>query len=219
MPNFPLLLGLKNHADRTLVNLKKSTESEEVENWAILLGMLFEGIILNINMKKLALTVCAMGLASGAWAATDTSNLTVNATVENVCAIGSGALSFSTLKLALNSGAGTLAAGGNHDFDTGNTISVVCTNGATAAITAGSGSNVDGAVRRLKSGTTDFLGYELYTATGRVNVLNTTNSISYTGTGVASAVTVFGRVTAAQLALVKAGSYSDTVAMTVTYTP
>ena len=181
--------------------------------------MLFEGIILNTNMKKLALTICAMGMAGGAWAATDTSNLAVSAAVENVCAIGSGALSFSTLKLGVNAGAGTLTAGANHDFDTGSTISVVCTNGATAAITAGLGSNAAASSRKMISGT-DLLGYELYTATGRTTVLDAaTGSIAYSGTGTASAVTVYGRITAAQLAFAKKGTYSDTVAMTVTYTP
>ena len=180
--------------------------------------MLFEGIILNTNMKKLALTICAMGMAGGAWAATDTSNLAVSATVENVCAIGSGTLGFATLKLGVTPGAGTLA-GVNHDFDTGSSISVVCTNGATAAITAGLGSNAVSSARKMISGV-DLLGYELYTATGRTTVLDaTTGSIAYSGTGAASAVTVYGRVTAAQLALAKKGTYSDTVAMTVTYTP
>ena len=180
--------------------------------------MLFEGIILNTNMKKLALTICAMGMAGGAWAATDTSNLAVSAAVENVCAIGSGALSFSTLKLGVTPGAVTVS-GNDHDFDTGSTISVVCTNGATAAITAGLGLGAVVTARKMKSGS-DLLGYELYTAAGRTTVLDAaTGSIAYSGTGAATAVTVYGRVTAAQLALAKKGTYSDTVAMTVTYTP
>ena len=191
-----------------------------MEDWAILLGMSFEGMILNLNMKKLVLTVCAVGLAGGACAATDTSSLAVSATVQKVCAIGSGALSFATLQLGVNPGAGTVT-GVNHDFDTGSSISVVCTNGATAAVTAGLGSNPASttAGRQMKSGS-DMLSYELYTTTGRTTVLDASaGAITYTGTGATSAVTVYGRVSAAQLALAKKGSYSDTVAMTVTYTP
>ena len=61
---------------------------------------------------------------------------------------------------------------------------------------------------------------ELYTDAGRATVFNATNSISYTGTGAATTnQAVYGRITGAQLAAAKKGSYTDTVAMIITYTP
>ena len=176
---------------------------------------------MNTNLKKLVLAMGAMGamaMAGGALAATDTADLAVSATVENACAIGPGALAFGTLGLEVNTGLGTVTAA-NHDADSGATISIACTLGASAAITAGAGSNAAGAVRNMISGS-DLLAYELYTDAGRGTVLNATNSIGYTGTGAATTDTViYGRITGTQLAAAKKGSYADTVAMTITYTP
>ena len=170
------------------------------------------------QMKKIALAIGATLLATGVFAATDTANLAVSATVVNVCAIGPGTLAFGTIELGVNAGAGTLNPT-NRDADSGSTISIVCTNGASAAITAGLGANAVGSVRNMISGV-DLLAYELYTNAGRSLVLNATNAISYTGTGLAvTTQTVYGRITGAQVAAAKKGSYADTVLMTVTYTP
>lgn len=170
------------------------------------------------QMTKIALATGAMLLTAGVWAATDTANLAVSATVVNVCAIGPGTLAFGSIGLGVNAGAGTLNPV-NHDADSGSTISIVCTNGASAAITAGLGLNPLVSARRMISGA-DFLTYELYTDAGRLTVLNATNAISYTGTGLAvTTQTVYGRITGAQVAAAKKGSYADTVLMTITYTP
>ena len=87
------------------------------------------------------------------------------------------------------------------------------------AITAGLGANAVGSVLDMDSGV-DRLAYELYTNAGRATVLNAANSISYTGTGAATTTqAIYGRITGAQLAAAKKGSYPDTVGMTITYTP
>lgn len=174
---------------------------------------------MNTKFSKLALAIGALVMAGGAMAATDTANLGVGATVENACAIGAGTLGFGTLALEVNAGLGTVTAA-NHNADSGATISIVCTNGASAAITAGLGANAAGSVRKMISGS-DLLAYELYTDSGRGTVLDaTTGSIAYTGTGAATTdKAVYGRITGAQLAAAKKGSYADTVAMTITYTP
>ena len=169
-------------------------------------------------MTKNIIVAASMLLAGGVWAATDTANLAVSATVVNVCAIGPGTLAFGSLGLGVNAGAGTLNPA-NHDADSGSTISIVCTNGASAAITAGPGANAVGSVRNMISGA-NVLAYELYTDTGRGTVLNASNSIAYTGTGAATTTqAIYGRITGAQLAAAKKGSYTDTVAMIITYTP
>ncbi len=172
---------------------------------------------MNVHMTKLAVAASAAFLCGGAWAATDTANLAVSATVVNVCAIGPGTLAFGSIGLGVNSGAGTVNPA-NHDADSGSTVSVVCTNGTLAAITAGYGANALVVVRRMISGA-DFLTYELYTDATRLTVLNPVNAISYTGTGLVTSQTIYGRITGSQLAAAKKGSYSDTVAMTITYTP
>ena len=174
---------------------------------------------MNTKMNKLALAIAAMAMAGAAMAASDTANLAVSATVENACAISAGTLAFGTLALEVNAGLGTVSAA-NHDADSGSTISIVCTNGASAAITGDLGANATGSVRKMASGA-NRLAYELYTDSGRGTVLDTsTGAISYTGTGAATTdKAIFGRITGAQLAAAKKGSYSDVVAMTITYTP
>lgn len=175
---------------------------------------------MNTKMSKLALAIGAMAIAGASMAATDTADLAVGATVVNACAIGPGTLAFgSALSLAVNAN-GTAGTTANVDADSGATISIICTTGASAAITAGLGLNAAVSVRKMISGA-DLLTYELYTDTGRLTVLDTTTgSIPYTGTGAATTTTaVFGRILAADLAAAKKGTYADTVAMTITYTP
>lgn len=161
-----------------------------------------------------------IGASSLAQAATDTANLTVNATVQNACAIGAGTLNFGNVALAVTAGAGTTGTTANADADSGTTVKIVCTNGASATVNGGNGLNyVTG--RRMRIGaTTTYMNYQLYTSSARTTVLDSsTGSIAYTGTGTNGSVTIYGRIAAADLAAAPAGAYTDTVALTVTYTP
>lgn len=171
------------------------------------------------KLSRFALAIGALAVTAGtALAATDSANLSVGATVQNACAIGPGTLSFgSNLALAVTAGAGTIGSTAAVDADSGTSVEVVCTLGATAAITGDFGANFAGSVRKMISGT-DLLTYELYTTTGRTTILNPA-SIAYTGTGANDNVAIFGRITGAALAAAKKGSYTDTVALTITYTP
>ena len=173
-----------------------------------------------IKMSKMALAVSVCVLAGTTMAATDSADLTVNATVQTSCAIGAGTLAFGNVAMAVTAGAGTSATTGDADADSGSSVAIVCTNGSSATVTGANGANYS-AGRRMRNGaTTDYLGYELYTDSARTTVLDaTTGSIAYAGTGSDSSVTVYGRIAAASLAAAKAGTYSDTVALTVTYTP
>ena len=170
--------------------------------------------------NKIAFTLCIAALSTSALADTDTSTLTVGATVQNNCAIGNGALSFGTRTLSVTKGAGTAGTIADVDADSGTSISIICTNGASAAINADTGANANSGVRRMVSGL-NFLAYELYTDAGRATVLDgTTGSIAYTGTGAATTTTaIYGRIAGADLQAAPAGVYADTVALTVTYTP
>ena len=175
---------------------------------------------MSTKVNKLALAIGAMAMVGTAMAATDTANLTVNASVANACAIGPATLNFGALGLVVNAGAGTVGVNGNNDADTGATMSVVCTNGASATIGGDLGLNAMGSVRKMISGA-DLLSYELYADAGYSTVLdNASGVIAYTGTGAATTTDrVYGRITAAQLAAAKKGTYADTVALTITYTP
>ena len=173
------------------------------------------------KLNKLALAIGALVMAGGVIAATDTANMTVTATVENTCSIGPGAIAFgSALKLAVTAGAGTTGTTNDVDADSGTSVEVVCTNGASATITGNLGANAGaGTVRKMLSGT-DLLAYQLYTSSARTTALDTTTgSIAHTGTGSNSNVTIFGRIAGSALAAAKKGSYTDTVALLVNYTP
>lgn len=171
---------------------------------------------------RLALAIGAIAFSNASMAATDTSTLTVNATVENNCAIGNGTLGFGTRTLAVDKAAGTAGTIAAIDADTVATISIICTNGASANITADVGANAgDGTVRKMKDATSgNVLSYELYTNSSRSTVLNADNSIAYTGTGAATTATsIFGRIAGADLQAATKGTYTDSVGLTITYTP
>ena len=154
--------------------------------------------------------IAAASLASvPASAATTSTSLSVTATVTANCTVSSSALAFPNVN----------PLGGNVDGAGG--ISVTCTNGtgwtATAGLGAGSGASF--AARRMTLGS-DLLDYNLYTDSGRTNVWGdgsgSTTVFSNTGSGLAQAVTVYGRVPTGQTT-VPPGNYADTVSVTVTY--
>ncbi len=156
-----------------------------------------------------------LGLSGAALAGTDTSELTVSATVAASCTIDASAgLAFGTYD--------PVVANASANLDVDGTISTTCTNGSTATITLGQGANAGSGstaaipVRRMLAGTTDFLSYELYTDGPRTTVWNDTTSGSpVTGTGAPVSTTVFGRIPPGQN--VRANSYSDTVLATITF--
>ena len=150
-------------------------------------------------------------------AATDSSNLTVNAVVQNACAIGNGTLNFGNLALAVTAHAGTAGTTADSAANSGSTVSVICTLGATATINGGLGLNLTS--RKMQSGS-DRLTYQLYTDSGAGTPLDSgSGSIAYIGTGTAGSVSIFGKVASADIVAAKVGTYSDTVALTINYTP
>jgi spore coat protein U-like protein len=155
--------------------------------------------------------VCAMAaLPSAANASTATSTLSVNATVVDNCTVSTSALAFGNVDTL--SGSNVDGAGG---------LSVTCTNGTAWAASAGvgSGTGASFASRRMTAGS-NLLNYNLYTTAGRTIVwgdgTGSTATIAGTGTGTVQSVSVYGRVGLGQTS-VPAGSYADTVAVTVTY--
>jgi spore coat protein U-like protein len=158
--------------------------------------------------------VAALALSGTVYAATATSNLPVSATVTANCTIdASGGLAFGAYDPVVTNASTDLTGTG--------TVSTTCTNGASVTVTLGQGSNADtgstdaAPVRRMLSGASDYLGYQLYTDSGHATVWDNSTGAPVSGTGGAVNTTVYGLVAAGQN--VPAGSYSDTVVATVTF--
>lgn len=160
--------------------------------------------------------VLAAALIAPAQAGTATANLTVQVTITASCTINAATLDF-------GSNAGTALVAANVNSST--TVSVTCTNGSPYAIGMDNGANASGSQRRMKTGT-NFLNYNLYVDSARANAwttaasnttCTTANSCALgTGNGSAQTVSIYGRVPSIGTAP-PAGSYTDTVTMTITY--
>lgn len=145
------------------------------------------------------------------FAATTTANLPISATVVTACSIGT------VVGVAFGNYDPTSATANNA---TG-TIPVTCTNGAPYNIGLGPGTFAGATVttRRMTgtpAGTP--LSYSLFRDAGRTlnwGVTIGTDTLALTGTGVAQSTTVFGQIPALQA--VTAGTYADTVLITVTF--
>lgn len=166
--------------------------------------------------RMLGLGLLALGLvaAGPARAATATSNLSVTATVSANCTIATSAVAFGTYD--------PVSAHASSALNGTGTVTVTCTNGSSATITLGQGSNADtgstdaAPLRRVKSGA-NYLSYALYSNSDRTTVWGNTagTGVAHTGSGSATAITVYGQIAAGQN--VPAGSYVDTVVATITF--
>ena len=158
----------------------------------------------------LAFLAAAAAAPDAALAATASSTMSVTATVTANCTVSTSALAFGNVNTI--SGANVDGTGG---------LTITCTNGTawSASSGVGSGSGASYASRRMTLGA-NLLTYNIYTTAARTTVWGNGTAgsvaISGTGSGVAQAVTVYGRVGLGQTS-VPAGAYADTVAVTITY--
>lgn len=177
---------------------------------------------MNINWKRqprailVGLAVLSGALCAGpARAGTATANVAVTATVSANCTISSAGVSFGAYDPVSTNASANLDATG--------TVTVTCTSGAAAVVALGQGANANtgstdaAPLRRMKDSGTNYLSYALYQDSARTTVWGNTTAtdVSHTGTGTATAITIYGRVTSGQN--VPAASYSDTVVATVTF--
>jgi spore coat protein U-like protein len=166
-----------------------------------------------LNLKKLALAIGAMAIAGASFAATETATLTTTATVQNVCSIGPGTAAGGQITLKVND------AGTRNDIDTtfDTSISVVCTIGAVAKISAGFNTDdVADQIRNMKgtaNGSTAKLAYALSSNGTSLNG----EGVVYTGTGEVTTPPIQVLITNIDLAKAPKGDYTDTVTLTVTY--
>jgi spore coat protein U domain-containing protein, fimbrial subunit CupE1/2/3/6 len=143
-------------------------------------------------------------------AATATANLSVTATVINACAFGT------ITSVAFGNYDPTSATANNN---TGSIV-VQCTLGDVYNIALNPGTFAGATVttRRMTGPSAGGLAYSLFRDSARtLNWGQTigTNTLQVTGNGLAQTATVYGQISASQA--VTAGSYSDTVGITVTF--
>lgn len=170
------------------------------------------------NLFKTGLVAAAVfGACAGAHAATATSTFKVTLTITESCTISTP----TPTDVAFGSQTRATAA---VNLNVTGTLNVNCSAGTTYNIGLNGGSNSTGTAgspaageRRMKLTTgSTLVPYELYQAVGTTFWGNTvgTNTVSGTGTGSATSLSVHGKLTSTNFA---AGSYEDTVTATITY--
>ncbi len=166
------------------------------------------------QLLKFFVCFCLLFCTRAILAATAVNSLTVTATVINACTVAAGALPFGnydpTSATALD-GSSTSPA-----------ISVTCTNGEAYNIGLNGGTGGGSATNpRIMTGTpAGTLNYNLFQDPGHLTLWGNTppgNTVNKTGNGTPQTSTVFGQIPALQAS--PAGSYLDTVTITVTFTP
>lgn len=160
--------------------------------------------------SKLLATLLVLS-AGTTHAATAIGNLSVTATVSGTCTLTTSPVAFGTYD----------PAAGTDDTATG-TVTVTCTSGTgyTVSLDAGANETTPGDIttRRMLANTSDFLPYQLYQESGHTTAWGDTGGAiltGQTGNGSAQAIDVHGVIVKNQY--VAAGSYVDTVVVTVTY--
>lgn len=160
-------------------------------------------------VRGLVTAVIALMPANLASAATKTTSFTVSATVLASCSVSATNLNF-----------GNYTASSGSNLDATSTVSVTCTNGQAYTIALDGGS-VAGNVsaRTMSDGAAHILSYGLYTDAGYTTLWGDgtggTSTLPGTGNGTQQNATVYGRIAASQFAT--AGTYTDTVTVTVSY--
>ena len=163
-------------------------------------------------MKRTVLSLMAMAaITAPAFAASQTANLNVTASVSAQCTITTSPVAFGAYDPVAANVATDLTASGS--------VNVACTKGTAATIDLGNGGSFSGGTRRMASGT-DFLNYGLFkdaalsqkwgtgVAGGTTAAYNAPNKN-------VNAVTVYGMVPQAQDVTV--GAYADVVVATINY--
>lgn len=145
-------------------------------------------------------------LTSAVHAATVSTTFNVTATVIATCSVSATNVAFGNY--------------GSAQLDATGTISVSCTSLApyVVELDAGTGSGATIASRRMTGPSSQTLTYSLYSDASRAVLWGTTaglQSVAGVGNGATQSLTVYGRIPAAQYP--GAGSYSDTITVTVTY--
>jgi spore coat protein U-like protein len=156
------------------------------------------------SAARLLAALAVISLSQPARSATDTDVLTVTATVLSACSLSGGTLAF-----------GSYASGQTENADVDGTINYVnCSGTLTFALDGGGSGNIN--ARQMSNGA-NRLSYQIYRNAARNAVWGTgadaqTQILLETRNG---SVTVYGRIPGGQV--VPAGTYTDTVNVTLTF--
>lgn len=147
-------------------------------------------------MKKLLViaAIAALTAMAGTAMAAATADLDVSATVIASCSMTGGSLAFGELD----------PTNPVEKTSNSNGVTVTCTNGTTYALAGNDGINADGTQKRLTDGSGNYIPYTV-TIPG-----------SGSGTGLAVGVTIGGTIAANTYNTAPAGSYTDTIELSVT---
>ena len=147
-------------------------------------------------MKKLlAITAAAAIIAMAGSAMAATATLSVSATVANACSVTGGTLSFGALNTLTSPLVNGTSAG----------VTVTCTKSDPYTVVVDKGANFVGAQANLKNaGNSDVIPYSL-----------TVPAVT-AGTGAAQPIAITGIIAAGSYTTASAGTYNDTVTITVT---
>ena len=166
----------------------------------------------------------ALLFGSPAWAGTST--ITAQASVNTNCSVAAVAVAFGTYDPIT---ANAPPASGGINLNATGSVTITCTKGTAPTIGLGLGAHASGSIRRMLSGATNFLTYELYQppsnaagtactfpgttkwGTAGANLFSPTTALSKT----ARPYNICGTVAAGQDPAI--GTYSDTVVATVTF--
>ncbi len=146
-------------------------------------------------MKKLLAIITVVGITAMAGTAMAvTANLDVSAKITAACSVTGGALDFGALD--------PLTAPLVTKDSTG--VSVTCTNGAGYTIALDKGEHISGGTQANLSNGTDNIPYSV------------SSPASGTGSGAAQPITITGTIAAGSYSTASAGTYGDTMVITVT---
>lgn len=136
---------------------------------------------------------------------TETAVLNVTATVTSNCSVSGGTLAF-----------GTYVSGQQANLDVQGTINYVNCAAGVLTFELDNGANANGSQRRMKSGQ-NFLNYEIYKTSARTSRLGSGPDGLQVQLlqGGGGNVAIYGRIPGGQN--VPAGSYTDTVTITLTF--
>lgn len=156
------------------------------------------------------LAISMMAVSGYSQAGASTGNLAVSATMVNACLVTSvDAMSFGSYDP-------TAAAAGAYGFaDAGGAgVNFKCTPNATFTVSLGNGANYASSTRNMANGSNK-LAYTIYSDSARTTPWATTATTTTVGSLGTNTVSFYGGVAAGQS--VPAGSYSDTVVVSVNF--
>lgn len=158
-------------------------------------------------MKKSIIILAVIAIVglivTGAYAGTASPSVSVSGTVNTMCVVGgTGTLAFGTLDADTNSSGATATFAG---------MTLWCTRNDSVAFSVSNGNNYSGGTRNLKDSGTNLIPYTVSFTTpvagqGRNDTTTMITNLALTAT-----------IAAGALNQVPAGSYSDTVVLTITY--